>query len=607
MDPCLETSYITQALGTTRKKRHYRKKSNPHPPESQTQTVKASPIPVEGPSKGKRQSDLFVTRSMIPSENCTAILSLEARNAKRTLASEVKCKTKLQNRFYEELALLRALDLIRGAHRQRFLVGGSDSPEEIRRDFIDAIAYACDYEKGGDTVTAALLERRCDRIVIWLASNKGVKRGTEHKLDDLLRAAISDLSHNRGSPPEICLRKMVHMNVPRIRTYVKFANKDINKCIEILRKSLAASCLQQQDVQSTIQWLEIFRRQLDGDLDYLAIAKECFKARDLEVFRILDQYAKGDDRHFTPLRHHIGRLGSHVKATNAIYKGLRHFPRISEKFEIQSLPASSESPFPLALSEKRVKGIAGRMFGADQQVQANECHEKLQSIGRNIEGGLAKYLRNICPKETYVHAELQLLDFARRENVDFVDDDKYIGCSKPACYSCYEYVQALQEDYHVTAPSTHNKVYLSWRVPDVRACDGPAADESRTKVMNTMTRAFRANLVRQINQRCGRPHQFDTTTGVTALPATYVPLDNATARRDARSFGSQSAHASDMDTVDETSHSASASDTESVSGNPPRKYLSQLSLIPPLVPNEDSHPFRDSEDDDDTDGGGIGL
>jgi hypothetical protein len=39
-------------------------------------------------------------------------------------------------------------------------------------------------------------------------------------------------------------------------------------------------------------------------------------------------------------------------------------------------------------------------------------------------------LKNVI---TRVHAELLIVDFFSRKKLEFVDGDKYVGCSKPAC------------------------------------------------------------------------------------------------------------------------------------------------------------------------------
>jgi hypothetical protein len=66
---------------------------------------------------------------------------------------------------------------------------------------------------------------------------------------------------------------------------------------------------------------------------------------------------------------------------------------------------------------------------------------------------------------TRVHAELQLADtFNRSREIEFVDNDKYIGCSKPACYFCFNW---LCEHKHIyIQPATHHRIIPGCRGPD---------------------------------------------------------------------------------------------------------------------------------------------
>ena len=65
------------------------------------------------------------------------------------------------------------------------------------------------------------------------------------------------------------------------------------------------------------------------DSAMLQIVKDCFQARKLAIFQILTDCAKdGENKSFTSLRHHIGRLGFHVRCTNAIYDALERFPQL---------------------------------------------------------------------------------------------------------------------------------------------------------------------------------------------------------------------------------------------------------------------------------------
>ncbi|KAF4626908.1 hypothetical protein G7Y89_g11247 [Cudoniella acicularis] len=64
-----------------------------------------------------------------------------------------------------------------------------------------------------------------------------------------------------------------------------------------------------------------------------------------------------------------------------------------------------------------------------------------------------------------VHAELNLLEYFHMNRLPFVDDDRFIGCSKPACYCCYHYISLHPGGF--VRPSSHGIRYLNWRPPDL--------------------------------------------------------------------------------------------------------------------------------------------
>lgn len=92
-------------------------------------------------------------------------------NARRPVVS-----TRHLHRFYEPLGLLFALGKARGEHTRR----ASPSSEQIdslaasqlKRKFLDELAFLCDHEKGGDTVTAIGLEQTPQSHIYWVAANK---------------------------------------------------------------------------------------------------------------------------------------------------------------------------------------------------------------------------------------------------------------------------------------------------------------------------------------------------------------------------------------------------------------------------------------------------
>jgi hypothetical protein len=47
---------------------------------------------------------------------------------------------------------------------------------------------------------------------------------------------------------------------------------------------------------------------------------------------------------------------------------------------------------------------------------------------------VSRGVKDECSFTTGVHAELLLVDLFQEHQYDFVADDRYIGCSKPACH-----------------------------------------------------------------------------------------------------------------------------------------------------------------------------
>ena len=217
------------------------------------------------------------------------------------------------------------------------------------------------------------------------------------------------------------------------------------------------------------------------------------------------------------LRHYIGRLGQHVKCTKVVFDGIGHLPGELDGLMIRPVPSASSRDFPLTMTEKVLNGIAGRMFSADQQAKAKVCHEQLMTTDRCLPEGLLATLKKVCPLRTYVHIELLLVDHAQCQNMKFVGGNKYIGCSKSACYCCYRYIQALSMDYKLSLPACHNKMYLARRLPDIPRSRGESKGKARERIMNRMIESLRADSIEQID-KCGKraPH-FDSTTGVTRL------------------------------------------------------------------------------------------
>jgi OTT_1508-like deaminase len=169
-----------------------------------------------------------------------------------------------------------------------------------------------------------------------------------------------------------------------------------------------------------------------------SLVTECYNARTSPLLQALDHYSlegRPHNREFKDLRHYIGRLGAHRKATKTMVAAVVGMPGFLEAFSTKVEPSSRRAWCGLRPEDATAFGILGRMCPKDGAQQYRDILKFMDSsYGLNMDAGLAEG----CTFKTRVHAELLLLDLFVRKEYDFVGDDRYIGCSKPACYSCYQ-------------------------------------------------------------------------------------------------------------------------------------------------------------------------
>lgn len=125
---------------------------------------------------------------------------------------------KLAKWFYEVVVVLKAFDTTRGDHirrPERFSADEDHTSQELRRSFIDSIAYVCDSEKGGKTATAAFLQQTPQGVLIWLAANQGLGKTTVDDLKQVLSNALGNFNSKKPFGRVATLAKLVQMNQPR--------------------------------------------------------------------------------------------------------------------------------------------------------------------------------------------------------------------------------------------------------------------------------------------------------------------------------------------------------------------------------------------------------
>lgn len=148
------------------------------------------------------------------------------------------------SRFYEPLVLLYTLGSTRGEHTCAVLSNQenvSHMPlKELRRKFLSDLAYMCDFDKGGDTVTAIGLESTPQRYIFWVASNSCPQKKIVPFLNSLL-TKLRDMtaSPTLFTPEEVndIAEHCINFAAPRIKKYQSLLNPLLRKCQSYLAET----------------------------------------------------------------------------------------------------------------------------------------------------------------------------------------------------------------------------------------------------------------------------------------------------------------------------------------------------------------------------------
>ncbi|KAI9669193.1 MAG: hypothetical protein M1817_004735 [Caeruleum heppii] len=491
----------------------------PKQPKTDLGTVRGTPKP----KKGKAKRSIKIKSNVVPMANTPQPRSSLFQNTQSELgklnipfSSEVTAKAqppkyldgeeKLLRRFYEPLVLLSVLDSVRGPQlgREPLVLPGPDTlgTAELSREFVNQVAYICDFKTGGDTVTACALESTPATVIIWLAANRAIGAKVidflRHILENL--RGMSDASVERRQVSEQSLfSNIVRFGIQRAKTYQRFLRGPLERTIKVLRQSRNGFD------EDLADWLHSLQ-----DLELLELCRMCYQERNSRFVQELARRSTPNADHFLQTRHYIGRLGSYLKATKILLTAGCKLPALFDSFEIkicEYLP--SVSP-PVPENELSLDRMLGRMLPAhtalEEVLQYQEALAFMDQKFRLLDQVKEQY-RNKTFKPR-VHAELILLEHFHRHNLEFVNRDKYIGCSKPACYCCYLYIRAHPGDF--VHPACHNKLYTKWAPPGTDL-------QLRRNMLNEIVKPIRREVLRQISERRGPGNGHpDSTTGITA-------------------------------------------------------------------------------------------
>ena len=187
-------------LSSTQKGKGIKKPKSPNQTHSQTTTSTANNgVASESSSVARPSISDSTSRPGPPCQspeaqsNCTPTVTAMTSNLDEAIfrlaaATPVHISPIVERQFYESQLLLYVLEKVRGEHKKRQNYHGElDQDEtELRRSFVDKLAYICDFKKGGSTVAALALRKTYQGVIFWLAANETIKP----KVIDFLRRVL---------------------------------------------------------------------------------------------------------------------------------------------------------------------------------------------------------------------------------------------------------------------------------------------------------------------------------------------------------------------------------------------------------------------------------
>lgn len=270
------------------------------------------------------------------------------------------------------------------------------------------------------------------------------------------------------------------------------------------------------------RWLQSFQVPLEGPKNFYEISERAYEQRHSHFLCVESDTVSGassrmDNAFRTAIRHLIGRLCAPTRAAKLLTYAATRRPHIFCGFSIQSQEPDPVLPRPSEHAGLTLEGISRRMFPSHVPADLNAFREALQTLEEK--GSIMSRVLERYRSKTWrprVHAELTLLEELHHRKCAFFDDDKYIACSKSACFCCYHYISHHPGSF--IRPPCHMKLYINWQIPSLANDSGDARALEQRDIMNKLTQEVRRAVVeRVLKPRNHMKWHPDSSTGITLL------------------------------------------------------------------------------------------
>lgn len=192
------------------------------------------------------------------------------------------------------------------------------------------------------------------------------------------------------------------------------------------------------------------------------------------------------------IRHYVGRLGSWSKSSKVLVRVAHEAPHLFNNYQLGSVANIARAAMPVYDTDLRLRDALARALPKYDAQLLNRAIKNMQQVSKgNIEDIYAERCKAQDHKPR-VHAEISMMEHFYFNQLPFVDDDRYIGCSKPSCYCCDLYLRRHPGKF-VPRPC-HGNIWVKWCFPFRLDEENTQEREHPVKVLEYMVRSIKRDL-----------------------------------------------------------------------------------------------------------------
>lgn len=228
-------------------------------------------------------------------------------------------------------------------------------------------------------------------------------------------------------------------------------------------------------------------------------------ASDYEILRA--KINSDDQGLWEPVRHYIGRLGIWMRAVEFITSNAQNFASRLQNTTVCCVPYQSTS-------QKIQMGhdLTTVLHRVSPKLRVPQLEERTAAKMATAATLLRKLTKPIS--NSVVHVEAAMAHHFYMNEMSFVDEDHYIGCSKPSCYCCKLYLS--KHGGGILPRQTSGNAYLKWYPPLILGKDEVSSNSVTIKTLRSMSEAIAEDVqLDAIYGRFGIKKPHDSTTGIT--------------------------------------------------------------------------------------------